>query len=39
MGTWKNRQKVSQPMSVFQALSLMIAFGLVVATILKGKKK
>ncbi|MBZ3797576.1 MULTISPECIES: putative holin-like toxin [Lactobacillaceae] len=26
-------------MSVFQALSLMIAFGLLVATILNGKKK
>ncbi|WKZ97525.1 putative holin-like toxin [Lacticaseibacillus paracasei] len=32
-------RKVSQSTSVFQALSLMIAFSLLVATILNGNKK
>ncbi|MCR5280430.1 MAG: putative holin-like toxin [Lactobacillus sp.] len=39
METWKNLQKVSQLMSVFQALTLMLMFGTFVLTLLDYIKK
>ena len=38
MRSWKNLKKEKQQLSVFEALSLMIAFGALVATILSNKK-